>query len=288
MITRKRLQCGPMSYIKRMNLLFESNISNLTSYVVYSPSSTSMITWGSAGKHLRLYPTTADMCTLCYRRDLRVNVREGSLICAGCGCINNQNHCSGESSYTQSFAIMSSNNRQPQQVPRRHSPSNYKRCNHFKEVLLRIQAKHIIKIGREHMDLVRAEVSKRGLDNESLDAVIIRKVLKSLKLQRYYNDCYYVMKELTGEPLVTLTKQHCQILFKMFVNIQIPFAKHAPQRANMISYFYVIKKLCEIRGWDDIAWSLPHLKSRTKVVQQDAIWRKICLSVDYPFIRSII
>lgn len=183
---------------------------------------------------------------------------------------------------------MASHSRTKQRVPRRHTQSTYKRCNHFKEVLLRIQGKEMVKISFDEVELVRAEITRRQLCMEDVDALVIRRILKFLGMQAYYNNVYYIMKQLTGQPLVTLQREHCRLLFQMFMAIQAPFAKHAPRRANMMSYYYIIKKLCEIRGWDDVSAALPHLKSTSKVIQQDLIWQKICASVGYPFYRSIL
>lgn len=291
-IISKRLQEAPLFYIKKMELLRESEIPMIISSCRYSPSTESMIKWSSAGKHGRLYLYTADMCTKCYDRDIRVNVREGSKICANCGLVCGQtsnDDTLSSTSYNQSYEVMNMNGRRPQTIPRKYSLSSYKRCNHFKEYLRRIQGIEQVSITHQEINLIREEVNKRGINiNEKIDRHLVRVILKSLKLQKYYNHIYHIIKVLTGKPLVTLTRSHCETLLRMFIKIQEPYGEYSNGRANMMSYYYVVKKLCEILGWHDISESLPFLKNSQKILEQDRIWKKICHSVGYPFIRSIL
>ena len=55
----------------------------------------------------------------------------------------------------------------------------------------------------------------------------------------------------------------------------------------MLSYLFIIRKLVEILGWDDLVNYFPLLKSRTKVYAQDRIWKLICEDCRFPFYKSI-
>lgn len=283
-----RLQVAPLSFTKRMDLLHESNIPRISGICSFTSSSQTMLEWKSPLQFKRIYPLTTDMCIMCYNRDLRLHHREGILVCSLCGYICDNSTDQDISSYTQSFSVMSSNNRTKQQIPRRHAESCYKRCNHFKETLLRLQGKERVKIQRQEMLIIESEVLKRGLQKEDLSGDVVKLILKHLSMQRYYNNRYYILMKLTGHPLVTLSTEHSKILLKMFLTIQRPYAQHATTRANMISYYYIVKKLCELQGWEDISESLPHLKSKAKILQEDWIWKKICRSIGKPFIPSLL
>lgn len=282
----RRLLESPLAYSKKMKTKTETNVPNITTLCRYSPSTTSMITWCTASNHGRLFRVTVDMCTKCYGRDIRVNVQEGSLICAGCGLVCGEANTETLASYAQSYSIMASGSRQKQILPRVYSSSSYKRCNLFKEYLLRIQGKERNKITREDMTKIKQELLSRQLDVNQIDQDVIRSILKKLRMQRHYNHTYFLLKQLTGHALVELHPHHCQQLLELFVKIQQVFGEVQTTRSNMMSYYFLLRKSCELLNWDDIARCLPYLKSRQKLVEQDRIWRKICLRLGYPFFPS--
>lgn len=287
-VIRSRLQGACLSYSKRLDLLHDHDVSRITGLCEYSNISPDPLRWTHKMNCPRdVQPINHDICLHCYNTDLRVNPTEGTLICSGCGIIHAENVIQ-EASYTQSFSVLPSFTRQRQQIPRRHAQSCYKRCNHFREVLLRLQGKEKVHISQQEIDAIRSEIQRRGIDMNELRADTMKLILRSLGFQRYYNHTYYILKDLTGHALVSFTNSQTTQLFKMFMKIQQPFAKHAPKRANMMSYQYIVKKLCEILEWNDVANSLFHLKSKTKVVEEDHIWKKICLSVGFPFYPSVL
>lgn len=290
-ITKTRLQCSPLSYQKKMDFVHEIHIQRLTSLCTYQPTIQETIRWDlkwKFDKH-RLRCVTNDLCRMCYNRDMRINHREGTKICSWCGFITEENVDANEqASYCQSYHMMSSNSRVKQKVPRQHSPFTYKRFNHFKEVLLRLQGKERLTIQAKEMSMIEQEIKKRSISHDDLNANTMKHILRYLKLEKYYNHTYNIIRRITGFALITLSQSHYDTLFKMFTKIQRPFQSHAPNRANMISYMYIIKKFCEILEWKEISSCLPHLKSRWKVVQQDNIWRKICKDVGFQFIPSVL
>lgn len=286
--TKERLLASSLAYTKRMDLLHTKGIHKILGKCTYDTQDNPIL-WKSPLQYKRLYPISHHICSHCYNEDLRVDNRQGIRVCSSCGFICEENVSANEhSSFSQSFHVMKQGSRQKQKVPRRHAESMYKRCNHFKDVLLRIQGKEDLKISREELMAVENEVLIRHLEHDDLTTEIMKIILRSIGLQKYYNHCNYLIKHITGEALVTFTPYQSLELFKMFVKIQEPFAKHAPHRANMISYLYLVKKFCEVLGWHDVASLIPLLKSRTKVLQQDMIWKKICKTCDFPFIKSLL
>jgi len=283
----QRIMEAPLSHLKKMNMMFDRDMPTITTFCRYCPSTKTMITWSSAGKHGRLFLAVADMCIKCHGRDIRVNTQEGARICAGCGLVCGQDSYSQHSSYQQSYHSMASNTRTQQKVPRVYSSSSYKRSNLFKEYLRRIQGKERNKITATDVHVIRTEIEKRNISIDALDHVILREILKHTRMQKLYNHLFFLLKELKGYSMVELSTSHCEILMKMFMVIQEAFGKYAGPRSNMLSYYYVIRKLCEIVKWTTIADCLPYLKSPQKVLQQDKVWEKVCISVGYPFIKSV-
>ena len=61
------------------------------------------------------------------------------------------------------------------------------------------------------------------------------------------------------------------------MEIQKPYALFCPDhRTNFLNYYYTIYKLCEILDYKEFLEYFPMLKDRSKIIEQDEIWRKIC------------
>ena len=74
----------------------------------------------------------------------------------------------------------------------------------------------------------------------------------------------------------------------MFKEIQPSFQKHRPEdRSNFLSYSFILYKFCELLELDEFLSCFPLLKNRDKLYMQDKIWQKICLDMDWEFIRTI-
>lgn len=157
--------------------------------------------------------------------------------------------------------------------------------SHFRYWLCRIQGKENCQIPATQLHLIVNELGRSPRLPITYER--IRMVLKRLKLQRLYNNVYFIMKQLTGTALVELESHHETELVELFRRVQTPFAVHRGVRVNMLSYFYLIKKFCEILGWDDLAAGIDNIKAVEKLRQQDIIWQRICDELHLPFYRSV-
>jgi hypothetical protein len=109
-----------------------------------------------------------------------------------------------------------------------------------------------------------------------IDYASVRRALKCLGLQKHYNHTVYIMKELRGRPLVTLSMAQEQKLLCRFLELKEVFECISDRRVNMLSYPYVIRKLCELEGWNRMAKIVPILKSFQRITSQDELWHEIC------------
>ena len=79
-----------------------------------------------------------------------------------------------------------------------------------------------------------------------------------------------------------------EIIRNMFKSIQVPFVKYCPNnRKNFLSYNYVVYKFFELLELDEYLNCFQLLKSRTKLHQQDIIWKSICKDLGWQFIPSL-
>lgn len=219
-----------------------------------------------------------NICYHCYGVDIRIDTRSGCLICSRCGNILRDRMMEMDLTSTSSFPS-------DPILPRQYRDNVIKRVNHFKYWIQRIQGSETHRMSRSDIDEIKTYLSLHPGIPITFER--IRKALKALNKRRFYNNTYYIMKELTGEAYVSLNRNHEQLLLLLFRKIQASYADVRSHRVNMLSYSFLIKKFCEILGWDDIALQLPTLKSRDKLREQDIIWKQICHHVGLPYYSSL-
>ena len=173
--------------------------------------------------------------------------------------------------------------------PKEHNYFAYKRLNHLNEWLSQFQAKESTFIPVEIIEKLKNECKKERIANiKKIRASKIRSYLKKLGLTKYYEHIPHIMTKITGVPPPIIPREQEEILRNMFMQIQIPFNRHCPKkRKNFLSYSYVLHKMTQLLGMDELTTCFPLLKSRTKLYQQDKIWKDICGDLRWEFIKSV-
>ena len=159
----------------------------------------------------------------------------------------------------------------------------------FNNGLSQFQAKESTEISDEIIELIKSELRKQRfkyLDYTKIDQV--KKILKKLKLNEYYEHIAFIISKITGKSAPSINRETEETLKKMFDKIQEPFERHCPKdRINFLSYSYVLHKFFQLLELDDYVKCFPLLKSRTKLRIQDEIWKKICYDCDWEFYPSV-
>ena len=155
--------------------------------------------------------------------------------------------------------------------------------------LAQFQAKESTEIPQEVYDALLLEIKKERITNlATLTNSKIRKYLKKLKLNKYYEHIPHILNRLNGLPPPVLTKEVEEKIRTMFKQIQGPFMKVCPKdRKNFLSYSYILHKFVELLGLDDLKSCFPTLKSRVKLLQQEQIWKGICKELNWEYIKTI-
>ena len=170
------------------------------------------------------------------------------------------------------------------------SPFAYQRINHFKEFLAQLQAKNnMAEIPDSVIAAIKKELKKeRIVDPEEITMVRIRRYLKKLHLNKYYEHVNSITCRISGKTPPRLSVDLEVRFVQMFKEIQAPFEKHCPkERKNFLSYSYTLHKMCQLLGKHDLLAYFPLLKSREKNYVQDCIWKGICSELDWEFISSV-
>ena len=77
----------------------------------------------------------------------------------------------------------------------------YKRKNHLTEILSQLQAKETTDIPASVYEKINQEIKKRGIDRKTIDMFKMRRVLKKLKLRRYYEHVAHILQIINGRAL---------------------------------------------------------------------------------------
>ncbi len=155
--------------------------------------------------------------------------------------------------------------------------------------LSQIQAKESTDIPQEVFDQILVEIKKDKIkDLSKITQKKMRTYLKTLGLNKYYEHIPYIIFRITGIKPPQIRKELEEKLKVMFKEIQQPFEEVCPpNRKNFLSYSYVNYKFFELLGLDEFKNRFTLLKSRTKLHEQDKIWRDICKITKWQYIPSI-
>lgn len=212
-------------------------------------------------------------CSKCFQENLRYDRKLDLMKCVHCG--NHEIYVVSVNYVRSSRKIL---------MARKYSPEHYKRLVHFRFWIKRLQGKESNKVTDEMIEKIRELMIKDNF--QGCHYWNTRNAMKRLGYYNYYDHVCYIMSRIRGTPLVSLTKKQENILVQMFLEIQDAYLQVSEKRANMLSYAYIIKKLCELKNWNAMARIIPTLKSHIRIQLQDSLWRKVCQIKGWRFIPT--
>ena len=210
----------------------------------------------------KMFDTEANICSNC---NVVFETESGFLVCPSCGICVYTFECNGE----LSFKEMQDYDYRPQ--------FTYEKMTHLEDWLRRFQAKENRAIPQEILDKVVLEARKERIrDLNILTEEKVKRYLKKLSLNDYYDNVIGIINRINGRPPFRLTTEIEDKIKSMFQQIQEPFEKHKPQnRRNFLSYSYTLHKFFQILGLHEFSKYFQLLKSADKLRQQDDIFKKI-------------
>lgn len=170
---------------------------------------------------------------------------------------------------------------------------NYKRKNHFNELLSRVQGKENTEIHPEIIMKLKEMLFKYGYrDLNRITPRHIKDMLKRCGWPTFFEHRVKIWSMITSKRPFTLETKQEEALRLMFDMIQQPFERcpnellYDPQagklRDNFLSYEYVFAKLCELLNIWQLTKTFKVLKSIKILIQHDRIWKFICDCLDWP------
>jgi len=241
-----------------------SNCKLLNKY--FSNTETNYIDYNS-------YTYNTEVCKYCNFGNIIYLEHEGINIC---------NHCY---KYTKYYI----ENEKPsyKEPPKELCFYAYKRINHLKEILAQFQAKETTQIPNDVFEKIKYQIKKERIELKNLDNLKLKEILKNLKYNKYYEHIPFIKDKLGIKPPI-MCQELEETLCNLFLEIQKPYSKFCPStRVNFLNYYYTIYKLCELLGEYQFLPFFPKLKDREKRIEQDEIWKNICIELGWKFIPTI-
>jgi len=222
------------------------------------------------------YVVPSDVCYFCHQGELIPQEDEGILIC-------NNNNCGKFISF-----IVDSSKPSNKEPPNEVSYTAYIRLNHFKEILSQFQAKETTQIPEEVIIAIHNRIKKERIkDLKQLNYDKMREILRKLGLNKYFEHIQYINSIFGIKPPIMSEELH-ETLCVLFIEIQKPWSINCPaNRTNFFNYTYTLYQLCVLLDQTQYLPYIPLLKDRTKQLEQDFIWKKVCDDLGWQFFPTI-
>ena len=158
--------------------------------------------------------------------------------------------------------------------------SNYKRIHHFHERITQFMLTES-SIKPEDMERIKGSFWAGGYTQ--IDKTIVRKILRSLKMQHYIEKWLQIIWQIAGVRPPLCSQRVLMKLDVMFMAMQNPFARLKPEsRKNFLNYNYVFARLFDLLGVQEYCCFFPLIKSRSKLQSLNNQWEAICNDLGWP------
>ena len=248
---------------KKTEELFKNQHNNVEKYLASIDQ-----TYMDVSKYV--YPT--DICQFCHKGEMIPVESEGIMVC---------NQCAKQ-------VVFLIDNEKPsyKEPPKEACFYAYKRINHFREILAQFQAKETTCIPENVLESIKQQIKKERIEITQFTDKKAKEIMKKLGFNKYYEHIPFIKDKLGIKPPV-MTPDLEDRLCNLFMEIQGPYAKFCPDdRVNFLNYYYTVYKLCELLGRREFLPFFPMLKDREKRIEQDQIWKQICIELDWVFIAT--
>ena len=214
-----------------------------------------------------------DICQVCHKGELIPLEEDGIMIC---------NICSRSIPY-----LIENEKPSYKEPPKEVCFYAYKRINHFKEILAQFQGKETTQIPPDVIENIKLQIKKERITISQITNIKTKEILKKLGYNKYYEHIPFIKDKLGIKPPI-MTPELEETLCNLFIELQAPYSKFCPDdRVNFLNYYYTAYKLCELLGEEQYLEHFPMLKDPEKRMEQDVIWRKICVELDWEFIPTV-
>ena len=165
---------------------------------------------------------------------------------------------------------------------------NYERVNHFRDFLVKIQAKEKAVVPDDVLRRVMEQLRVMGKTRDDATYSDIRYVMRYiLKESQWYNNISQIYCRVLNKPPPRLSEVQIQKFTSCFQLLQAPFERRPKDdRKNFLSYSYCVNKFCQLLGYNYLVPYFLVLRGEKKLQRHDNLWKFLCGEVDWEFIPS--
>ena len=151
----------------------------------------------------------------------------------------------------------------------------YKPIHHWHERLTQYHLQESC-ICVEHWAQILEAIAAQKLTVLSKES--IRKLLRSIKLQRYNENWLQIMNRLCNYVPPKLSHTEVMFMDRVFDGVCAAFVVFRPAtRKNLLNYNFILFRLLQLMGKErDVLCHFPQLKTKVKWAELDRIWGHIC------------
>lgn len=215
----------------------------------------------------------------CDEKEFDIN-EDSEYVCSHCGLI--QDKYFGNSAEYMSYDHIRDTFSNIKQQP------IYKRSGHLKEKLEQKLVKTKNSVPKEVVESVKEQLKKEKIEDLSvLKPNDIRRILKKLGLEKYYEMDYTIFHLITNIKIIEFDNQLINQIENMFDQVVKTFNEIKNKgRSSMFVYDYTIHKLLELLSLDEYKKHFKPPKNPEKIIEYDRLWKKICKQLNWQFIST--
>ena len=185
------------------------------------------------------------------------------------------------------------------------TPFHYEKSSNFEKIMKQFQAKSMIKMSMEDVDIIEKELIRNKIDAKNANNDILKNILKTMsrtvhkRFAKYYGYIPYLMSRFYGVEAPNIDCELEDKLNMMFVDTEKLFNKYIKgrpefnNRSSILNIKYLMYKFLQLLGgeegkYDEILQYFPLLKSREKMMSLDLMWKEICKhNPEWTFIQTV-
>jgi hypothetical protein len=222
---------------------------------------------------MSMFVRQTDICQSCNKGELIPMEDEGKIVCNAC--------------FISLPYLIETDKPSYKEPPKEVCFYAYKRINHWKEIISQFQGKETTQIPPKIIKQIKLQIKKERITLDDLTHIKTKEILKKLGFNKYYEHIAFIKDKLGVKPPI-FSPEFEDTLCNLFIEIQIPYAQVCPDyRVNFLNYYYVLYKLCELLGKKEYLQYIPLLKDREKLIEQDEIWKKMSIILNWEFIPTV-
>jgi hypothetical protein len=162
---------------------------------------------------------------------------------------------------------------------------DYKKLDHFKEVLNQFQGKEMRDIPDKVIQCIRERLPynlEHVSDQTGIN--ITRIILRQSKMTKYSENSHYIWALASNRQppyIKKLVEDKLIRYFKAIVQVYEPLK--GEKRNSFMNYYYVLYKLLHLMKEYELLPYIPLLRTKQRIREHDRMWFRICLELDWTY-----